>query len=226
MRVGLVLVCVLCALLFIAGCSTTRTGTGFQELSIPDTTAAVSVGDIRIGAMDLVQVEVFDVDSLNGTYQVDLSGRMKLPLVGEVDAIGRTPSELSYELEQLYGQQYLQDPSVNVSIVESVGRRITLDGAVNRPGLYPITGSISLLQAVALGGGPSTNADPSKVVVFRQVDGERHAAAFNLNAIRNGDGEDPEIFGNDIIVVDGSDINAAYQTTIRSIPLLALFLAF
>lgn len=176
--------------------------------------------------MDLVQVEVFDVDSLNGTYQVDFSGKMKLPLVGEVAAVGKTPSELSYELEQLYGQQYLQDPNVNVSIVESVGRRITLDGAVKSPGLYPITGSISLLQAVALGGGPSSDANPRKVVVFRQIDGERHAAAFNLNSIRDGGTEDPEIYGNDIIVVDGSDINAAYQTTIRSIPLVALFLAF
>lgn len=226
MRIGVVLLGVLGAFLLLTGCSSTQSGQGFQELSIPDTTAAVSQGDLRIGAMDLVQVEVFDVESLNGTYQVDFTGKMKLPLVGEVGAIGKTPSELSYELEQLYGQQYLQDPSVNVSIVESVGRRITLDGAVNSPGLYPITGSISLLQAVALGGGPSPDANPKKVVVFRQIDGERHAAAFNLNAIRNGTSQDPEIFGNDIVVVDGSDINAAYQTTIRSIPLVALFLAF
>lgn len=226
MKIGVAIIGVLSIVLLIAGCSSTQSNNGFQQLSIPDSTTAVSRGDLRIGAMDLVQVEVFDVDSLNGTYQVDFSGKMKLPLVGEVAAVGKTPSELSYELEQLYGQQYLQDPNVNVSIVESVGRRITLDGAVKSPGLYPITGSISLLQAVALGGGPSSDANPRKVVVFRQIDGERHAAAFNLNSIRDGGTEDPEIYGNDIIVVDGSDINAAYQTTIRSIPLVALFLAF
>ncbi len=226
MRIAFFCVVLFSAFQIVVGCASSTSGADFRDLSIPDTTTSVTKGDLRIGAMDLVQVEVFDVDSLGGTYQVDFTGRMKLPLIGEVDAVGKTPSELSFELEQMYGDQYLQDPDVNVTIVESIGRRITLDGAVNKPGLYPITGSISLLQAVALGGGTSDGANPRKVVVFRQIDGERHAAAFNLNSIRNGNDEDPEVFGNDIIVVDGSNISSAYQTTIRSIPLIALFMAF
>ncbi|MEM7329346.1 MAG: polysaccharide biosynthesis/export family protein [Pseudomonadota bacterium] len=214
------------AILFVSGCAGSAVNASQQELPIPDTTTSVSMGDLRIGALDLVQIEVFGVDSLNGTYQVSFDGTMKLPLIGEVDVIGQTPSELSYELEKLYENQYLQNPNVSVVIVESVGRRITLDGAVRSPGLYPVTGSISLLQAVALGGGPDTNANPRKVVVFRQIDGSRHAAAFDLVSIRNGKSEDPMIYGNDIIVVDGSNINEAYSNTLRSIPLVALFLAF
>ena len=210
----------------VSGCASNGVDPGQRMLPIPDSTTSVSAGDLRIGALDLVTVEVFGVDSLNGTYQVDFDGSMKLPLVGEIDVVGMTPSELSNELEVRYGEQYLQDPDVNVVIAESVGRRITLDGAVNNPGLYPITGSMSLLQAVALSGGPSANANPRKVVVFRELSGQRHAAAFNLVAIRDGKADDPEIYGNDVIVVDGSNISETYQTTLRSIPLLALFLAF
>lgn len=218
--------------LLLGGCSNglaVSSGSGGltidRELAIPDTTTSVSIGDLRIGALDLVEVEVFGVDSLNGTYQVGFDGQLKLPLVGEVQAIGKTPSELSYLLEERYGSKYLQDPDVSVAIIESVGRRITLDGSVKKPGLYPVTGTITLLQAVALGGGPSADANPKKVVVFRQIDGKRHAAAFDLVAIRNGNGEDPDIFGNDIIVVDGSNLGETYLTVIRSVPLVALFMA-
>lgn len=210
----------------VQACSSAGSGNYERALPIPDATSSVSQGDMRIGAMDLIEVTVFGVDTLDGTYQVNFDGGIKLPLIGEVDAIGKTPSELSYELERLFEEQYLQDPDVNVSIVESVGRRVTLDGAVNNPGLYPISGRITLLQAVALGGGPATNANPRKVVVFRQVDGMRHAAAFDLVSIRDGTASDPEIYGNDIVVIDGSNISESYQTTLRSIPLIALFLAF
>ena len=210
----------------ISGCTGGVGAASTQSLPIPDQTTSVTLGDARIGALDLVQVEIFGVESLNGTYQVSFDGQMKLPLIGEIDAIGMTAGELAYELEEIYGSRYLQDPDVSVSIVESTGRRVTLEGAIRSPGIYPITGTMTLVQAVALGGGPAQDANARKVVVFRQIDGERHAAAFDLVAIRNGNREDPAIYGNDIIIVDGSNINEAYQATIRTVPLLALFLAF
>ncbi|MEL6756013.1 MAG: polysaccharide biosynthesis/export family protein [Pseudomonadota bacterium] len=211
--------------LLIASCASAVERGSPTSLPIPDSTTSVTIGDLRIGPMDLVQMEVFGVGDLDGTYQVDFDGEINVPLIGNVSAVGYTPGELAAVLEERYGEQFLQDPEVNVSIVESVGRRITLDGAVSNPGLYDIRGSVSLLQAVALGGGPSSNANPRKVVVFRQIEGQRHAAAFDLVSIRKGDADDPEIFGNDIIVVDGSGISEGYQNTLRSIPLIALFLA-
>lgn len=209
--------------LLIASCASAVERGSPTSLPIPDSTTSVTIGDLRIGPMDLVQMEVFGVGDLDGTYQVDFDGEINVPLIGNVSAVGYTPGELAAVLEERYGEQFLQDPEVNVSIVESVGRRITLDGAVSNPGLYDIRGSVSLLQAVALGGGPSSNANPRKVVVFRQIEGQRHAAAFDLVSIRKGDADDPEIFGNDIIVVDGSGISEGYQNTLRSIPLIALF---
>lgn len=208
------------------GSSIPTGGESSTRLPIPDATTSITPADLRIGPMDSLEISVFGVTDLDGTYQVDFEGLLKMPLIGEISAVGKTAGELSIELEQKYEESFLQDPDVNVIILESVGRRITVDGSINNPGLYPVTGNMSLLQSVALAGGPSQGANPKRVVVFRQIGGERHAAAFDLVAIRNGNAEDPIIFGNDIIVVDGSEARATYGEVLRSLPLLALFMAF
>lgn len=209
----------------LAGCQSPSAEYG-TDLPIPDATVSISPADLRIGPMDTIQVEVFGVSDLDGSYQVDFEGKLKLPLIGVVPAVGKTAGELAFELQTRYGETYLQDPDVNVTIVDSVGRRITVDGSVNSPGLYPITGDVSLLQAVTLAGGPSQGANPRKVVVFREINGERHAAAFNLLSIRNGNSDDPQIFGNDVIIMDGSEARQSYGELLRSLPVLAFFLAF
>lgn len=219
--------CILITGLFLAAaCASSGSNGEFESLSIPDATSSVAAGDLRIGQMDMLEVIVFGVPDLNGTYQVDFDGNVRLPLIGDIPAIGQTPGELAVQIEHLYEESYLQDPSVTVNVIESVGRRITLDGSINSPGQVPITGSLTLLQAVALGGGPTDSANPRRVVVFRQINGERHGASFDLVAIRDGDAEDPQIYGNDIIVVDGSEARRTYGEVLRSLPLVALFLAF
>lgn len=216
----------ICTASLLAACSSAGGTNVGNDLPIPDSTTSITSADLRIGPMDSLQIDVFGVEDLNGTFQVDFEGKLKLPLIGEMPVVGMTAGELAYSLEQRYGENYLQDPDVNVTVLESVGRRITVDGSVNSPGLYDVTGNMSLLQAVALAGGPSPGANPGKVVVFRQVDGERHAAAFNLSAIRRGAEDDPQIYGNDVIIIDGSEARAVYGELLDSVRLIALFLAF
>jgi polysaccharide export outer membrane protein len=174
--------------------------------------------------MDMVEVKVFGVDELNGSYQVDHLGRIKMPLIGEVVAKDYTALQLASILEQRLEENYLQDADVTVSVQDSDRERVTIEGSVGRPGMYPVEGRIGLLQAVALAGGPSQSANPRKVVIFRQVEGQRMAAGYDLTAIRKGEAEDPVVFGNDIIVVDGSEARQTYGEILRSIPLLSLFL--
>lgn len=213
-------------LLFAVACQNGPVADPNQSLPIPDATISVSPGDLRVAPMDTLQIQVFGVSDLDGAYQVDFEGRLKLPLIGEVPVVGKTAGEIAFLLEERYEQNFLQDPDVSVTIEQSVGRRITVDGSINSPGLYPITGNLTLLQAVAQAGGPADGANPRNVVVFRQINGQRHAAAFDLLAIRNGKAEDPEVFGNDIIVVDGSEARQTYGEVLRSLPLIALFMAF
>lgn len=221
------LLAILFAVLFTAACEsnggpepTTR------HLELPDRTTLIQSGDMRIGPMDSLSISVFGVKELDGTYQVDAFGAVKMPLVGEVSAKGYTALEFSRELERRLGATYLQNPDVTVAIVESNSEQITVEGSVNKPGLYPVPGELTLLQAIALSGGPSDAANPRKVAIFREIEGERKVAVFDLVEIRNGKMDDPSVYGNDIVVMDGNQTRQTYRELLRSVPLIALFLAF
>jgi polysaccharide export outer membrane protein len=195
-------------------------------LSVPDTTLPIQSGDVRIGPMDLLDISVFGAPDLDNSYQVDFEGKLKLPLIGTIPAAGFTASQLATNLERRLGETYLQDPDVTVRVSEASKRFMTVDGSVQKPGMYPVEGQLTLLQAIALSGGPSDNANPRRVVVFRQIEGKRHAAGFDLKEIRQGDAEDPIVYANDIIVVDGSEARRTYGDFLRSVPLLALFFIY
>lgn len=196
------------------------------SLSVPDTTSPIQSGDLRIGPMDLIEVSVFGAPDLDDSYQVDFEGSLKMPLIGSFRAAGYTATELATYLEGRLSERFLQDPDVTVRIAESQDRLVTLDGSVAKPGMYPVRGQLTLLQAIALSGGPSENADTSRVIIFRQIEGQRNAAGFDLKAIREGKAEDPIVYGNDIVVVDGSEARRRYGDFLRSVPLLALFLIY
>lgn len=209
-------------LLWLSACASGEVAAPNQSLTIPDSTTSITAGDLRIGPMDMLEVSVFGVEELDGTFQVDFTGDIKLPLIGTVRAVGLSSGELALELERLYSESYLQDPDVNVTIQESVGRQVTVDGAVGSPGLFPVRGKLTLLQAVALAGGTTPASNPKNVYLFRDINNERKVASFNLVAIRKGEADDPQLYGNDIVVVDGSDVRENYRDLIRSVPLLTL----
>ena len=217
------------ALFALIGCSSNPEPMP-STLAAPEaasTTQQIVFEDLLIAPADMLEISVFGVPELDGRYQVDYLGRIKVPLIGDVNAMGLSTYELSGILEKELGQTYLQDPDVNVVIAESteIQREITVEGSVTRPGIFPIESRLTLLQAIALAGGPSETANPRRVVVFRNIDGQRNAAAFNLLDIREGRAEDPIVFANDIVVMDGSEARRTYGEFIRSIPLLALFVA-
>ena len=195
-------------------------------LSVPDTTLPIQSGDVRIGPMDLLDISVFGAPDLDNSYQVDFEGKLKLPLIGTIPAAGFTASQLATNLERRLGETYLQDPDVTVRITEASKRFMTVDGSVQNPGMYPVEGQLTLLQAIALSGGPTESANARRVVLFRQIEGKRHAAGFDLREIRQGNADDPIVYANDIIVVDGSEARRTYGDILRSIPLVALFFAF
>jgi polysaccharide export outer membrane protein len=82
------------------------------------------------------------------------------------------------------------------------------------------------MQAVATAGGTHENANPRRVAIFRQVGGQRMAAAFDLTDIRRGEAEDPQVYRGDIIVVDGSRTRQMWRDALATIPVLALFRPF
>lgn len=219
----------LCSLLAACGTSTSgavRSGTAkavtsTTNLPAPDTTsesgAYTGVSDYRIGALDLLQVTVFQLEDLDREVRVNSSGMISLPLIGTVGAGGKTVPELEAEIARKLTETYLQNPQVSVFVKEFTSQRVTVEGAVAKPGIFPITGKTTLLQAVAMSEGLTPLADPSSVVVFRTIQGKRMAALFDLRAIRAGNAEDPLIYGDDIVVVDQSGGKTALKTITDSL---------
>jgi len=196
-------------------------------LSAPDAPTIVALeSDYKIAPMDMVSVKVFKSPDLSGDYQVDLTGHISLPLVGEVQAANLTTAQLDQNLTQALGQKYFEHPDVSVGVKASTRRAVTVDGAVKQAGSFPIAGPTTLMQAVALAGGTTEDANARRVAVFRTVGGQRQAAAFDLSAIRHGQGQDPPIYPGDIVVVDGSAIKQGFKRVLQSFPLLSVFTPF
>ena len=226
----------LCALLLLvlalglSACASggaSRAGT-LASLPAPDTTstsgAYQGATDYRIGAQDLLAISVFGVEELNKDVRVNSNGQISLPLIGTAMAGGRTIPELEKELAKKYSDGYLQNPQVTVFVKEFTSQRITVEGAVKKPGIYPITGKTTLLQAIALSEGVDDRiADLGGIVVMRTVDGKRQAAVFDLRQVRKGAIEDPQLYGDDIVVVEQSGSKTALRRVIETIPALGVF---
>ena len=119
-------------------------------------------------------------------------------------------------------------PAVEPSLHRVMGPWLLLlfiVGDILGTGIYALTGKTSLLQAVALAGGLDDLADPRAVVVFRNVDGKRMGAAFDLVAVRRGEMPDPQVYGDDIIVVERSGSRTAVREFMDKLGVFAMFLA-
>lgn len=223
---GLLKLVALAAMVVLAACADSRGGPIPYDVALgsPDAPTIAPLGsDYRIAPMDTLSVKVFRSQDLSGDYQVDLTGNISLPLVGEVAAANLTTAQLDQKLTEVLGAKYFENPDVSVGIKSSTRRSVTVDGAVKQAGTFPIVGPTSLMQAVALAGGTTEDANNRRVAVFRTVGGQRQGAAFDLAAIRHGQAKDPAIYPGDIVIVDGSSVKQGFKKFLQSVPLLAIF---
>ena len=226
---GLLSIALIGAAMALAGCGNTRGGKIPYEVQLaePDRPVAVALGDdYRIAPLDTLKVAVFQVPDLSGEFEVDLTGNIALPLVGNIKAIDLTTAELDQRLTAKLGEKYLQSPDVTVGVKSSSTRVVTVDGSVRNPGVFSMTQPMTLMQVIAMAKGTDENSNPRRIAIFRQIQGQRMAAAFDLTSIRRGESEDPKIYAGDIVVVDGSKTKAMYQQIMGSLPLLATFRPF
>ncbi len=195
-----------------------------KTFGVPDEPTVVPLGaGYKIAPMDTLSVKVFKMPDLSGDFEVDLTGQISMPLIGNIAATELTTAQLDEELTRKYGAKYLQNPDISVGVKASSRRSVTVDGAVNRAGSFPVTGPLTLMQAVALAGGTDAEANVRRVAVFRQIDGKRQAAAFDLASIRRGEMEDPVIFAGDIVIIDGSRIKEIQKQILSTLPVLRVF---
>lgn len=166
----------------------------------------------RIGPLDLLEVEVFESKELGRASRVNAAGFVSLPLIGAVKVANLTPQEAEREIERKLGEKYMQDPHVTVFVKEYESQKITVEGWVNNPGVFPLKGKTTFLQAIANAKGMQKLADLSEVAIFRTKVGVGTTGyILSYEKVRAGEQTDPVLHNGDIIVVNRSGSKATWE---------------
>jgi polysaccharide export outer membrane protein len=176
-------------------------GCGTVQTVPPDlqTTAPTSVG---LGAGDVFEVRVFGEEQLSAQYRVEPDGTIDFPFLGRLPVEGREPRDVATSIaDGLREREILVDPQVTVFLAESNSLRVSVMGAVARPGTFPVSPGMTVVQAISTAGGFTALASQNDTVLTRRVgEGVRR---FTVPARRISDGRESDIplQGGDIIFV-------------------------
>lgn len=128
--------------------------------------------DYVVGAQDVLKVIVFDEPQLSGTFRVDTDGTITYPFLGRIKAVGETLRAIEAELVRRLADGYVKRPQVSIEVEQYRSRNIQIVGEVRSPGKYPLTGSLTLLEALAQAGSTTPNAS-SEILILHAASGGR-----------------------------------------------------
>jgi polysaccharide export outer membrane protein len=149
--------------------------------------AKVNPNDYHVGPEDLLDVQFFGQEDLNRQVRVDGEGEVTLPLVGAVKVAGFTPKTIEKRLMEAYGARYLRSPQINLSVKEYRHQRVSVTGAVDKPGYYEIIGPRKLLEVLAMAGGlqdKGANSKAGDVVQVIRERGNPHTLIIDLKRMQ------------------------------------------
>ena len=199
----------------------------YQALAAP--AAPAGQAEYHIAPFDALAINVLQEPDLstaaNAPLQVDASGNINVPLLGTVAAAGQTTDQLASVIAAGLARKYLKNPQVTVAVSTSVPQKITVQGEVNEPGIFDVKTKTSLLQAIALAKGETKLAATNQIAVFREVNGQRMGALFNIDDIRRGTSADPLLLADDVVIVGHSRHKEALQNIMSMNPLFGVFRA-
>jgi len=162
--------------------------------------AATAEEPYRIGKEDVLDVSVWRDPDLSRTLPVRPDGFITLPMVGEVQAEGRTTVELEQDIAQRL-QKYIQTPRVTVMVREVNSARVYVTGEVQKPGAFPLRGQVTVLQALAMAGGLTEFADRNGMMVIRANNGPHIPVRYSDLIDRRAQGSDFPLQPGDTVVV-------------------------
>ncbi|MGN3974567.1 polysaccharide biosynthesis/export family protein [Tsuneonella sp. SYSU-LHT278] len=193
-----------------------------DTMPAPAAGAGVPAGQpYAIGPYDKLQIGVFGIEGMEPREVVaDSAGRISFPLAGSIDAAGKSPDEVAAIIAQRLRANYVRDPQVTVNVTEAISQVVTVDGQVKQPGVYPVTGNMTLMRSVALAKGLDEFAKADDVVILRTVGDQRYAGLYNLAAIRRGNYPDPQVYANDTVIVGESRQRRIFKDILQIVPLL------
>ena len=167
----------------------------------PPAGSAIVSSDYVIGADDSLQIIVWKEPQLSATLPVRPDGKISLPLVGDVLASGFTPTQLAADVTTRL-TKFVQDPIVDVTVLQVNSKHVFLLGEVGRVGPLAITPGMTILQAIATAGGLSPYANKKHIYILRGVAGKQEKISFDYTkAIKKGDMQGVLLVPGDTIVV-------------------------
>ena len=165
----------------------------------PQAPAAIT-DEYRVGPGDKLRIEVYKDEQLSQSVQVRPDGKITLPLVGDMEATGRTPIELRDTIAASL-KDYVNNPTVTVIVVEAVASQVYVMGEVTHPGTMQLHGPTTILQALAMAGGFKEFANTKDVKVLRPNGNGMETLHFNYKDVLNGDARPFYLRAGDTVVV-------------------------
>jgi len=180
-------------------------GTGPDTLAkAAEKSSLIVTPDYIIGPEDVLEITVWKNQDLSKVVAVRPDGRISLPLIGEVTAVGKTPVQVTEDIS-LKLKEYKENPQVSIVLKEVNSYAIFVLGEVAKPGKYPLKSKTTLLQGISIAGGFTAMAARNKLVVFRfGVNGgreERVKASYDDIVLRDGSLQNIELKPGDTVVV-------------------------
>lgn len=170
------------ALFCLAGCSV------FEPSGRTATMSEANAGaDYRLGAEDVLIISVWKDEQLTREVVVRPDGFVSFPLVGDVQAAGRTVEEVRADVVKRL-TKFIPNPQVSVTLTKVLSYRIYVLGRVNKPGEYMVGHTADVLQALSLAGGLTPFAAENDIRIMRRVNGEQHVFPFRYGEAKKGKG--------------------------------------
>jgi polysaccharide biosynthesis/export protein len=158
--------------------------------------------EYKIGPQDVLRIDVWKEPEISRAITVRPDGKISVPLLNDVQAAGLTPMQLAASLREGLSK-FLTIPQVTVTVAETNSRRVYLTGEVSRPGALPMLPNMTVLQALASGGGFTQFAKLKNIYVMRTENGKQVKHPFNYKEVVKGNLAEQNIFlqPGDVIVV-------------------------
>jgi polysaccharide export outer membrane protein len=144
--------------------------------------AAAAPADFILGPGDVLGIVFWREPDMSAEVVVRPDGRISIPLLNDIVVTGLTPEQLRQKLA-VDAQRYVQDPNVTVVVKQINSRRVFITGQVSKPGPYPLTASMNVLQLISTAGGLLEYADEKGIVVMRNENGKTTNYIFNYKEV-------------------------------------------
>lgn len=173
---------------------------------------------------DQISINVFrEPDFSLENVRIGVGGNVSLPMLGSIPAAGMTAAQFEQDVARRLAAAGLRSPQVSVNVNEYASHLVTVEGAVQRPGVYAFQPGARLSSAIAMGGGTARTAKRDQVAVFREGPNGITVAKFDYTQVSQGTMLDPVLEPGDRVVVGTDGLSVFWQDFLTALPAFGVF---